>query len=308
MEQQKYLHLALAFDQNFVTPFYVNITSIFENNKGISFFLHIIASGVSSEEKKKIKEYAIRNQTAVQFYVLDSSLVESFPRYSPHFTAAAYYRLFFPFVIPPTVTKFIYLDVDIVINGSLSDLYGVNIGDFPVAASPDPGIKSRPELGIINEGEYFNSGVLLINTEQWKKQRITEKAIQYMTDYPERILFVDQDALNAILVCNWFKISNQFNLQSGDVPNAPKKELISFLQDKIVIHYTSSNKPWKLLCTHPLRYLYNFYLSKSPKALTQQHSGLKLIKVAVTSFVINGVINFYLSNPTVLKTWRKLRS
>jgi lipopolysaccharide biosynthesis glycosyltransferase len=85
------------------------------------------------------------------------------------------------------------------------------MNEFPVAAVYDNYVKSQPLLGIFDEGEYFNSGMLLIDVEKWREQNISEKVMEYLLKYPERIKFVDQCGLNAVLNGNWMKLPARFN-------------------------------------------------------------------------------------------------
>jgi len=307
MKEKQGLHIGLAFDQNFIIHFYVVITSIFANTKADITF-HVITSGVSVEEQEEIRRYVEQNKATINFYEIDMELVSRFHIQSQHFTAATFYRLFFPAALPPSVKRFLYLDTDIIVSGDLTRFSEVDMQGFPIAAALDPGVIVRPELGVHKEHSYFNAGILLIDIDLWRQQQITERAIRFIIDNPEKIPYVDQDALNATLVGNWLKIGKEFNLQRGHVQNAPKKEVQAVAQAAIVVHYTSNDKPWNPYCTHPLKYLYWLYLGKSPKALNKRYAGTKLLKILATSYVNNMVVSLYLNNPVLIKAWRKLRS
>ena len=106
---------------------------------------------------------------------------------------------------------------------------------------------------------------MLINIEEWKRQGISQKTTKYLIDFPQNIKWVDQDALNAVLIKNWQKLSCNYNLTFYHIPQyLPKQEFKNFLSDKVIIHYTTQNKPWIENCTNRLRYLYYYYLDKSP--------------------------------------------
>ncbi len=115
---------------------------------------------------------------------------------------------------------------------------------MPPIQSPVPG-DLHTKLGIAHKVDYFNSGVLLMNITEWKKQQITKKAIQFLQDFPKNILIADQDALNAVLKNNWLKISNRFNLTYFDVPaDLPERQLKAYLKDKVIIHFTPKFRPF----------------------------------------------------------------
>jgi lipopolysaccharide biosynthesis glycosyltransferase len=276
-QQNNKIHLAIAFDQNFITPFYVLLTSIFFNNKGKALSFHVIAIKIDKKEKKKILHFIKENSAEIFFYEVDKNLVDRFvmPGKS-HVSIATYYRLFFPSLVSDKVERLLYLDTDIVVIGDLLELYSIPMETFPLAASIDVIVSARPELGINNPQSSFNAGVLLINLREWRKQKISERTIQFLTENPHKIIFHDQDALNAVLISNWLKIDNRFNLTYFDIPiNLPKRHFSSFLKDKVIIHYTTEHKPWLTLCRNRLRFLYHYYLTKSPLANKKKYTDLE---------------------------------
>jgi lipopolysaccharide biosynthesis glycosyltransferase len=265
MHNNEHIHIALAFDKNYITPFYVLLTSIFTNNRDCNFYFYVIASGLKENELKRISEFIKRHNADIKFYEIDHTQVSNLvmPEKS-HFAPSTYYRLFFPSMVPENISKLLYIDTDIVVINSLSELYNTEV-ILPIAATLDPKEEVRPELGIFEKGKYFNAGVLLINLEKWKKANVLEKSIKYLKDYPEKIKLVDQDALNAVLIDNWQKLPNKYNVTFYDVPeNIQRKQINAFLKDKIIIHYSTQNKPWLLGCTNRLRFLYDYYLKLSP--------------------------------------------
>jgi len=89
--QAEPIHLAIAFDQNYITPFYVLTTSIFHNSTGC-FHLHTIATGLRDEEKEEIRCFVQQYHSTISFYELDPTLIEGLviPN-GLYFTVAAYY-------------------------------------------------------------------------------------------------------------------------------------------------------------------------------------------------------------------------
>jgi lipopolysaccharide biosynthesis glycosyltransferase len=265
MENNRTIHIALAFDKNYITPFYVLLTSIFINNRDCDFCFYVIASGLKEVELKRISEFIKKNNSAIKFYEVDETQIRNLvmPEKS-HFSPSTYYRLFFPSLVPEEIAKLLYIDTDIVVINGLSELYNTEVLS-PIAATLDPKEEIRPELGITEKGTYFNAGVLLINLKEWKKANVLEKTINYLNDNPEKIKWVDQDALNAVLIDNWERLPNKYNVTFYDIPeHIQKKQISGFLKDKIIIHFSTQNKPWLLTCTNRLRFLYDYYLKLSP--------------------------------------------
>src|SRR5688500_80333 len=292
------MHFAIAFDRNFITPFYVLLTSIFLNNRKHNIVFHTIAEDLNQNEKSEIVNFVRQNNASIFFYFLDKKIVQQFTLSidSPHITAATYYRLYFPELIPSDIDHLLYLDTDIVIIGDLGKLYQTFLGKFPVGAVADAKILKRPDLGIETEGEYFNAGVLLINTREWKLQKVTQKAVEFLINFPEKIVLADQDALNAVLAGIWYKLDKGYNVTFYDVPRRLKEKHIKhFLKNKVIIHYTTQNKHLLLTCTNRLRSVYHYYFQKSPRAASNKYVDeefknkyrYKLIKRRLKEFLID---------------------
>jgi lipopolysaccharide biosynthesis glycosyltransferase len=121
MEERDRIHIALAFDQNFIVPFYVLLTSIFLNNKNNNLLFHTITEGIDQKQKDEITSFVQGNNAEITFYSVDVKLVQQFilSLDAPHVTSATYYRLYFPELVPTSVNKLLYLDIDIIVNGDL---------------------------------------------------------------------------------------------------------------------------------------------------------------------------------------------
>ncbi|TGE07946.1 glycosyltransferase family 8 protein [Hymenobacter fodinae] len=308
---RKSIHIALAFDEQYLNPFFVLLTSIFLNNKGADICVHLIATGLSSAAEKEITAFVHSKEAEVNFYDNDIDDVSQFilPDHEDNYLSVAiYYRLFFPFLIEETIARLLYIDVDTLVVGDLSDLFLIDMQGKPVAAVTDTDMPVRRDLGIESVDDYFNSGVLLVDINEWKKQRITEKALQIIKQEPELIKgYPDQDALNIVLKDNWYKLPVEYNLMRLYVPNeVPRRNLNKFVEDQKIIHY-NGKKPWFSDCEHRLRYIYKGFANLSPRP----EAG-KVVKVNLTSEKRNKLfrarmVEFYFDHPELMFIWRKLK-
>jgi len=274
------IHIALTFDQNYLTPFFVVLTSVFSNNPASCIHVHAIATGLSIAEKDRIRAFVQQHQNEITFYEVSSEQLAGFavPQNS-HLSVATYYRLFLPYLITEEVDKLLYLDTDIVVIGSLSELYNTNLEALLFAAVPEvSATKNRPDLGIYEENIYFNAGVMLMNIAEWKKRRISEKAIQCIQNYPEKLIYHDQDALNIVAENHYYKLDGKYNVLPFDIPEyLPTRKYKDFLKDKVIMHYTLKEyKPWSILSTHHFSYLYKIYFDKSPQANEKMYTDVEM--------------------------------
>lgn len=310
------INIALAFDENFITPFYVLLTSIFENNRDNKIILHVIATGVDEEEKSEISRYVEANMADIYFYNLsEQKKLESLQNIhleSARYTIAIYYRLFFAIIIPESVKKVLYMDVDTIVLQNLADLYNLNINPFPVAAVKDNtfGILNEKDLleaTGIDVNDYFNSGVLLIDTGRWKEEKISERTLKFISENKNLLKYPDQDALNHVLKNNWYKLSNLFNFGHSEISiQLTKKEVLK--NNKIVIiHYTSS-KPWHFTNSARLRSIYYGYFKKSPYTKKKKYIDFTWTKHSFRGYIYIRLLEFYLDHPAIRNIWKKIKS
>ena len=90
-------------------------------------------------------------------------------------------------LVPNMPDKILYLDVDMMINGDLSELFNIDIEKYEYAA-----VKEKYGSVFIRP-DYTNAGMLLINMKEARKNKLFEKARKLIRT--KKFLFADQDAL-----------------------------------------------------------------------------------------------------------------
>ena len=299
------IHITLSFDENYTNQFYAVAASIFANNS-YKIVLHAITSGIDEVEKNIITDYVNNYNASINFYSVPENFGKNF-RLDGNWTAATYYRLLFPQILPEHINKFIYIDSDTLVIGDIAKLWSIDLNSHVVAAVEDSMITTRPDLGIYKPNSYFNAGVLLINRSLWQEQVITTKAITFLNDFPEKVLYADQDALNYLFKDNWIKIPNRFNLMFADIPETlPNNQFQEFLADKVILHFTQ-HRPWKMLCENRFRYLYHHYLGLTPAAAAAGRVVEPWTLENVKNLLRIRLRELYFDNPTLSQGWRTLK-
>lgn len=164
-----------------------------------------------------------------------------------HITKGMYYRLSIPKLIQSD--KVLYLDCDVLVRKDISALFDIDITTYYAAAVTNPFPISEEDW----PHGYFNSGVLLINTQRWLQDNISEHVVNLARSKPETLVMPDQDALNHLFQGNWLRLPPEYNAQMS-MFTKPKKLLqegaefknVTFLEDPAIVHFSSSNKQWHL--------------------------------------------------------------
>lgn len=174
------------------------------------------------------------------------------------FSRAVFRRLFLAEILPPEIERIVSVDSDMLIaRPGLTRLAELDFGGRPLAAAfdmiflmdfkgeDDPLVlqfrRSRERLGLKLDTPYFNAGLMAIDRAAWRRERLTEKVTQALTDEPARYPFMEQDALNATLQGGFARLSPRFNFM-GDFFLLDLEKGIQ----PIVLHFVNAPKPWAL--------------------------------------------------------------
>ncbi|MDY0193866.1 MAG: glycosyltransferase family 8 protein [Aliarcobacter butzleri] len=278
---QKKLDVVFTINENYIQHFCVACTSLFENNKNIGriFLVQDINQG-NKKLEKTIDYLEQKYNIKIEKLSLDSKILESF-KITHHISKATYFRLLLSEILPKDVDSVMFLDSDIVINGSLDDIleldflrednihisYQDGINDktyssnyeyyiFAVNYKFDEDELSRLRRIGFEGNKYFNAGIMYINLKKWRNENISKTLIDNATKYNEHLVWWDQDVLNITFDKEWGELDFKFNAFGLNEKDDSKNYKI--------IHYIGSSKPWHFRNKHPYKHLYWKYLRMTP--------------------------------------------
>ncbi len=268
------IHVTCNIDKNYVKYCSVTLVSLFENNRNEPITVHIIADGLTDEDKRILLDLAAKYNNQVLFYLPNIKLLEGFAirKFSKRISLATYYRCILSDLLPKTIDRVLYLDCDIVVLGDISQFWNTPLENIGVAAIEDVGYNEDERYTRLQYPKlesYFNAGVLMINLNYWRQHDMANACVEYYHKYPERLLFNDQDLLNAILHKDKTLVDLKWNVQDGFYRNPKtmtqewKNKFADVLKHPVILHYTN-RKPWDYDSQHPLRQEYFKYLTMTP--------------------------------------------
>lgn len=272
--------LACAADDLFAMPLAVMLRSALSNlNRDRRLWLFLLDGGIRPANRRKIVDSLDRDRIQIEWVRPSTVALERLWLLCKYgYPISNYYRLLLPEIIPASVTKAIYLDSDIVVRGNLEQLWNLDLGDRYLLAAVNGGAY---HLGMVEhlqgfdftpypqatpDQPYFNAGVLVLNLERWRQDRIAEQVIDLIARYHDLLLFPDQDAMNILLAQQWGQFSPQWNQVHciydyatwQDSPY-PESEFQEARHNPAIVHFTSRPKPWVPGCLHPGRALFHEY-------------------------------------------------
>ncbi|NDO82369.1 lipopolysaccharide 1,3-galactosyltransferase [Citrobacter sp. NCU1] len=240
------LHISLCFDCGFVMPAGVAIFSIIENNKNINLHFHLLVSDVSANDMALFHELNRPNVSITIYHIKGSfninpeTLVLGIP-------LSTCLRFLIPEVIDQSITNVMYLDCDIICYSNLIELVNYDLQNN-IAGVISDSIEMQARVDNLDYGvnfiKYFNAGVMLINTQEWRENNITQKALT-MINSGKIYRYADQDVLNILLNGRLQYLNAKFNNKTTlSVYHNAENENI---KNTVIMHYVTPNKPWYLI-------------------------------------------------------------
>lgn len=237
--------------------------------------LIVLAIGLSCCEVQRI-EAQFPACSRWQVRPLDPRIFDAATINSRHLSRAAYAPLFLDDILPDR-RRVIWLDADTIVLGDLSPLWVMDLDGGLIAATPDDFI-SEDELAATKTqaGSYFNSGVMVLDLENWRASGFGVRARARML--AGNLICEDQSVLNelargrvTLLERTWnFHAMRFHEYRPGLRPPAPR-----------IVHFCGQLKPWN--AEVPFRRLFLDYLPTDHHRMVQispRRSLLRRIELA----------------------------
>lgn len=255
------IDIVACTDKGFVMPTGVMMISVCENNPETDIVFHIILDdSITTEDRQDLKDIVnpYTGKSVVFYHANERMQKKSFPRgkLRKTLTKTMYYRLYLTELLTQDIDKVLYLDGDAIVRHSLLPLWNTDLGENALAAVSDcssGNIEYYNRLKYPYELGYFNSGVLLINLKYWREHQVLNDFESYMEKHADAIKCHDQDVLNVVFCEKKILVPLKYNLQNIFFKKKRnsfdywklEKELLEAFADPCIVHFTTSNKPWR---------------------------------------------------------------
>lgn len=248
----KVINVAVSLNSKYVRYTYVMLTSLLRNtSEDRTVCVYVLHSELNEEEQKILTSLVEAYGGKVQFLFVER---KRFPVECPttvSWSLETYYRLLLTELLPAYVDKILYLDVDVIVNQSLEELYDSDMKDRVLFACADtmaaPFGDNRDALfdEPIRQGfTYFCAGVLLMNITKLRELYCFADYMDLARQWNFGMVAPDQDLLNYM---HWREVkivdANKYNLFSKaaynhDIHYEEVKEAVA------IVHF-AGQKPWE---------------------------------------------------------------
>lgn len=279
------MNILYASDNHYADILGISILSLLENNRECDDIkVSIINDEISDENIRNIESIFKKYGREFPIFKKVRSIQEVLHMdvYEDRFSRTQFARLFLEDIVDENEDRILYMDCDVIVNGSLKDLWNMELNGKVGAALADAfSSLYRGNIGLQPNDLMFNSGVMLIDMKQWRKQHIGHQLRAFIRSHRGMVQQGVQGVLNAILSSKMQVFSPRYNLVTNYaafeyedmlVYRKPtsiysKKEIEKAKDDPCIVHYTSSflvARPWEEGKEHPYKYLWNRYHEMSP--------------------------------------------
>lgn len=261
--------VVLASDNNYVPMLTTTVYSMLQNaSKDYRYDIVVLHRDISGENQGEMSRFFAQFAGVTLRFCDVSEIIADYnlSTNNPHISVETYYRFLIQKLLP-FYDKVLYLDSDLVVNGDVSELFSTYLGDNLLAAVRDIDFAgnvnmkngkrldyAKNVLGMRQPFDYFQAGVLLLNTRAMRDLHPIEKWLELASD--DRYIYNDQDVLNAccegrvtFLAYDWNVMIDCGNRINNVFAYAPAPMLDAFMDSRChekIVHYAGFEKPWKM--------------------------------------------------------------
>lgn len=259
--------IVLAGDRNYTTQLETTIKSILYHNRDVK--IYILNQDIIPDWFRKPRKIArMLGSDIIDVKLPEQTVFQDWEK-QDHISSIAYARFFIPEYVPED--KVLYLDSDLIVNTSLEKLFSIDLENRLLAAVKD------------TDGITFNTGVLLINNEKWRQEKLKERLIEQSVVTIKEVkegnfenFNGNQTILNQVCSSQWLELNRIYNLQVGHDIVALYNNWqghLAFNDKPVVIHFTTFRKPWTTLIANRYRDLWWEFHDLEWTKVLQHHLG-----------------------------------
>ena len=312
----RYVTVVFASNQRGALPLSVAIWSVVENaGENTCFDICVLNDGIEQKSQEQINGLVTKAGTRHKVRFIDvSNVVPEGVKVNEVWPRAAWARVFLPLLLPE-VSRAIYLDIDTLVCTDLKALHDIPMGNNALGvvleheSYKDSHFNERLQIPQECPG-YFNSGVLLMNLDVFRRDNLVEKIMSYAQANEAVLSCPDQDALNGALCdrlvllhprWNWYGGWTRAILKKGYFENAHRgvtqRQAVEAALYPGVLHYRGqNNKPW----------VYNYGIDGKRYVDCMKRAGLNGC-LPLSGWSFTKWLKKCASLPVYLYTWTRIR-
>lgn len=212
------INICFCSDKNLIQYIKVVIKSIQRSNPLYDFNFHIIRDFEQHDDYDDLVKY-IQKFSNLKLTEYKSEWSYEYKGMYHISSSATMLRILIPELIKED--RVLYLDIDLVVNIDIKDLYQINTGETGIA---------------MVDG---NPGVMLLNLEKLRKNKFTEFCIKQNKKQADH----DLTLINIYANKNYVVLPSKYNVMQHEL-NARLSKIKKY-NNHFIFHFSDRHKPWK---------------------------------------------------------------
>lgn len=251
MEKQK-INILVTLDENYIPHLNVMLTSLLHCNPDCYFNVYMLHAAIHERDTLTTSKILGTSGKLIMVKAKDIGLDDA-PTTS-RYPQEIYYRIFASKYLPQTIDRVLYLDPDIIINGSVKELYNLPMEEYYFAAASHTGTLMTTinsiRLDMDDNSPYINSGVMLMNLKLLRREQNFDDVFRFIEKRKNFLILPDQDIISSlygskIYALDTFRYNMTEALYKLHSPFEKDLDLDWVRKHSVIIHYCGRNKPWK---------------------------------------------------------------
>jgi lipopolysaccharide biosynthesis glycosyltransferase len=275
------IHVACAADETYAPHCAAMLHSLISHQRASDVHVHFLHQPtMAASVLERLRSMVTALGVVIRFHPIADQAVEGLPEMG-RISRVMWYRVFLPELLPE-LDRILYLDCDTIVMDDLRPLWETDLDGCLLGAVRnvfERGAAGRAgSLGLAGPEQYFNSGVLLLNLDAWRKEDCSRRLLDYARTNARSLVWPDQDALNVMMERRWYSLHPRWNSQNSLFYFAHAREVFGdqpvreATRQPGILHFEGGElaKPWHYLCKHPFRQEYYRHLAATPWPVSPQ--------------------------------------
>lgn len=246
------INILVTLDANYIPYLNVMLESLIHSNPDCYFDVYLLHSSINERDTINTSNLLGTSGKLIMVKSCDIGLKDA-PTTS-RYPQEIYYRIFAAKYLPNTLDRILYLDPDIIVNGSVKELYNLPMDEYYFAAASHTGTLMTTinsiRLDMDDNSPYINSGVMLMNLNLLRKEQNFDDVFRFIEKRKNFLILPDQDIISSlygskIYALDTFRYNMTERLYKLHAPFEKDLDLDWVRKHSVIIHYCGRNKPWK---------------------------------------------------------------
>lgn len=260
-------HVVFNGNDNYAPHIATSLVSLLRYNRNLH--IHIVANGITAESEQKIRTLFIgRSDCILEFHQINDQQIKALIklRTKDQVDFTFFGPLLLTEILSDKIKKVVALDADTIVCANIDELFEIKVE--LVGGVIDTLEKfHRQAVGMTDEDHYINTGCLVINLANWRRDNVLQQMVDYVIAQKGNVPHLDQQVVNAVLKEKLTVLPPKWNVLTPMFLFSSKKitsfyelkhyysdtELVEAIQQPRIIHYTPGivGRPWMKNCQHP---------------------------------------------------------